>query len=399
MARPKKENPDPSETHGTSRRHNRRQALGLAGVAAAAAAVAALGVNGGKKAEAAAGFPLILGEGNDGEGQTTGLLGTAKGAPGVPNVVLRVDNLAAPPLEEGEEAIGLAGWSQHGDGIHGATYSDNPQHAAVKGFAELLGQDPEAPPSGAAMGVQGNSGTGPGVEGISQSGPGVEAHSGSGPGVEGHSQSGVGVLGHSVELTGVTGRSEQAFGVHGITTGSSGVVGQSESSVGVVGGTGVGGSNGLTIDAGENGKGALPPAGVLGDASGDFAWAPGVEGHSGSGPGVHGYSESGYGLNGDSQSGIGVQASSETGLALAVVGKARFSTAGDGVALAKSDAATVSDSAVTADSHITVTFTGDPGRARVAWVDRQADTGFTVHLSSRCRSDVPFTYLIVEPGV
>jgi hypothetical protein len=86
------------------------------------------------------------------------------------------------------------------------------------------------------------------------------------------------------------------------------------------------------------------------------------------------------------------------GMALDVIGKACFSTAGAGVVPARANAVTVSNPAVTAASHITVMFTSDPGGASVAWVERQPDTGFIVHLSGRARWPVPFTYLIVEPG-
>ncbi len=170
-----------------------------------------------------------------------------------------------------------------------------------------------------------------------------------------------------------------------------------------------------------------PPAPGPGGPTG-FGAGLGVSGMSGSGDGVGGGSESGAGGTFSSQSGIGVIGRSESntgvagvspgenpgvwaesatgegpwepdgGLALAVVGKARFSTAGVEVVPAKVNAVAVSNSAVTAVSHITVTFTGDPGRASVVWVERQPGIGFTVHLSGRPRSAVPFTYLIVEPG-
>ncbi len=86
-------------------------------------------------------------------------------------------------------------------------------------------------------------------------------------------------------------------------------------------------------------------------------------------------------------------------LALAVVGKASFSTAGAGVVPAKKRRAEVSNPAVTADSHVTVTFTGkNPGQVWVSWVERHPGSGLTVHLSGRVPTDLPFTYLIVEPG-
>jgi hypothetical protein len=77
--------------------------------------------------------------------------------------------------------------------------------------------------------------------------------------------------------------------------------------------------------------------------------------------------------------------------------------------LARSAAA----AAVTANSHITVTLTGNPGtpdssqanpNARpptvpiaVQWAERDAGTGFTLHLTSPTVNAVNFTYLIAEP--
>lgn len=104
---------------------------------------------------------------------------------------------------------------------------------------------------------------------------------------------------------------------------------------------------------------------------------------------------------------VGVEAItfSSTGAALRVRGKASFSTAGKGTILADRDSASVSDTDVTALSHVTVTLTGDPGQASsapgskpvVVWVERQPGTGFIVHLSRAVRFATPFTYLIVEP--
>ena len=87
---------------------------------------------------------------------------------------------------------------------------------------------------------------------------------------------------------------------------------------------------------------------------------------------------------------------SDGGLALAVSGRAGFLTAGSAVVPAWADSVAVPNAAVRPESHITVTFTANPGKASVAWVERQPGAGFVVHLSSRVRWDVPFTYLIVE---
>ncbi len=264
MTRPTKENPVQSETDGTSRRRSRRQILALGGAAAAAAAVAAVGVNGGKKAEAAPGDLLYVGQVNNGHDQMTELVGNAKGNPNgpapTPWAVLRVENSAV-LAEWGEEANAIQGVSEHG-----------------------------------------------------------------GTGVAGHSATGNGVQGTSDSFFGVVGDSSNGYGVIGFSPGETN---------------------------------------------------PAVVAYSGT------------------RKGGGAR---DGGVALAVVGKAIFTTAGAEVVPAKADAVAVPNSAVTADSHITVTLTDDPGRASVAWVERDPGTGFTVHMSSRPRSAVPFTYLIVEPG-
>lgn len=85
------------------------------------------------------------------------------------------------------------------------------------------------------------------------------------------------------------------------------------------------------------------------------------------------------------------------GFALEVVGKSRFSTAGSGSIPSGTSSATIANSAVTGQSHVSVTVTGNPGRAQLQWVDRQPGTGFVVHLSRKVRTATPFTFLIVEP--
>lgn len=102
---------------------------------------------------------------------------------------------------------------------------------------------------------------------------------------------------------------------------------------------------------------------------------------------------------------VGVKAISTQGSALLVEGRASFTTAGSGSIPAGQDSASVGNSKVTALSHVTVTFTGDPGQASsapgsrpvVVWVERQPGTGFVVHMSRGVRFATPFTYLIVEP--
>lgn len=176
-----------------------------------------------------------------------------------------------------------------------------------------------------------------GVRGVSGTGPGVHGESQSGKGLEGVSQSGFGVEGRSQSASGLRGRSESWIGAEGFTfSGLAGVVG----------------------------------------------WAPGET------PGVIAHS----------QPAIEEPLPSDGGLALLVSGRAAFLTAGSSEVPARSVVASVANPAVKANSHITVTFTGNPGRASVAWVERQPGTGFIVHLSGRPRWAVPFTYLIVEPA-
>jgi hypothetical protein len=144
----------------------------------------------------------------------------------------------------------------------------------------------------------------------------------------------------------------------------------------------------------------------------------GVHGKTPMGIGVDGGSEQGTGVHGQGwQAGVegeapgedhpGVRAESRSrtepyaldgGLALEVIGKARFSTAGAGAVPRGRRMTTVAEPAVTAVSHITVTLTGNPGLARFDWVERQPGAGFVVHLQGVSLSEIPFTYLVVEPG-
>jgi hypothetical protein len=107
------------------------------------------------------------------------------------------------------------------------------------------------------------------------------------------------------------------------------------------------------------------------------------------------------GVQGISGTGIGVQAISADGMALDVVGTAHFSTAGNDAVAAGQNSRFVANPAVTAVSHISVTLNGDPGPRLLRWVNRSPGAGFTVHFTGGPpgqRPEVPFTYLIVEPG-
>jgi len=362
MTRARRENAGSIRADAPSARRSRRQALALGGAAAAAAAVAALGVNGGKKAHADTGDPLFIGAPNEANpGDVTKLFGQVH--PG-PVFHLRND---AQPSQEKWDAVALDAMSREGTAVVGTTFGPADGGYGTRGLSYI--GSPDSPSEewipGPGIGVGGMSGSGPGVLGQSLEGPGVSGvGGGSGPpGPEG--PRGPGVLGRSQNAPGVRGESGPRIGdaatvragvegvgpigVWGSAAGSGGVQGTSQSSA-----------------ADADGKGR-PAAGVLGEAWGD-ALAGVVAWSGGGGP-----------------------------LALAVIGKAAFTGAGAAVVPARMSAATVPNPAVTADSHITVTLTGDPGSASVAWVERQPGTGFIVHLSSRPRWNVPITYLIVEP--
>jgi hypothetical protein len=282
-------------------------------------------------------------------------------------------------------------------------------------------------------GVKGDSVTGAGVQGSSDTGIGVFAStSGDGTGVFGqvlstepavrgqNFGSGIGVLGQSSDGHGVSGETNQA--------GRAGVSGNNLSTSfsalgveGIVAGSGRGVFGLSALGRGVHGHSDGDGAGVMGDITSDTgtgalgvnnAAGPGVKGTSVSGTGVRGeggvgvsgLSSTGVGVLGEGDNGIGVYASSNDFIALYVQGPATFSTAGNGIIGAGQESAFVSNAAVTAQSHITVMLTGDPGRtltgipAVVVWVERQAGAGFVIHLSRKVGPATPFTYLIVEPA-
>ena len=353
-----------TQTTGRSlkKKGDRRAFLAAAAGAAAGATAATLLPRSTKPAGAAPGDPLYLGQWNDGEGLPTWLRASLKTAvPGDPNATLHLRN-EAPDPGFNERAWALHAESTQSEAIFGITFGDpavGGDPAGVHGLSGLPG--PFTGEFGPGTGVHGTSGSGCGVRGHSQAGPGVEARSESGPGVVGQSDSGPGVRGVSngvypVEAPGVEGLSADGIGVRGRSDRLFGVEGFCENWIGVLGWT----DNGL--------------AGVVGIAPGE---KPGVIAHS---------------------QPTGGPMPSDGGVALLVSGRARFSTAGASSIPARSAAVAVANPAVRAESHITVMFTSDPGGASVAWVERQPDTGFIVHLSGRARWPVPFTYLLVEPG-
>lgn len=241
-----------------------------------------------------------------------------------------------------------------GEGVIGQ--SEQPDKAGVLGeslFRINRGEEGQPPPSG--IGVLGRSGTGTGVRGESQSGPAVEGWSGTGIGVQGFSQGPQGGE-EGPDNTGVLGWG--ANGVFGFRPGNADGLG----------------------------------AGVSGAAAGT---APGVLAVSGTptppDPPLEGF----WNPEGPSQ------IEPDGGVALRVEGKSLFSTAGNGAIPAGQNSVFVENAAVTAASHITVTLVGDPGPRHLRWVARDTGSGFTVHLASGPsgqRSQVPFTYLIVEPA-
>jgi hypothetical protein len=281
-------------------------------------------------------------------------------------------------------------------------------------------------------GVKGDSVTGAGVQGSTDTGIAVFAStSGDGTGVFGqvlstepavrgqNFGSGIGVRGQSTDGHGVSGETNQA--------GRAGVIGTNDSTSfsalgveGSVAGSGRGVFGNSALGRGVHGHSDGDGAGVMGDI--DSATGTGVLGiNNGSGPGVKGTSDgtgvrgeggvgvygstsTGTGVLGEAGNGVGVYASSSDFIALYVQGPATFSTAGSGVIPALQKEVAVINQAVTAESHITVTLTGNPGTtptgipSLVEWVERQPGIGFVAHLSRRVGPATPFTYLIVEPA-
>jgi hypothetical protein len=315
------------------------------------------------------------------------------------------------PAIHGDNTVGgpgVVGTSDSGDGVSGSSTTGH----GVSGFSSrdsgVFGR------SETLNGVHGESPTGVGVAGDgSPTGIGVLGGSESGNGVHGNSGSGVGVFGHSQSGVGIAGGSETGFGVQGFSPGSIGVHGVTETNDGVMGLCTGDGSTGNSIGV----HGFSANVGVSGESTGGV----GVSGLSQTGGGVVGDSRGG-GIGGrfQSQDGMGVQGLSpgdtpavqawsanlsslisDGGLALDVIGKARFSTAGAGAVPRGANSVFVANAAVTGDSHITVTLTGDPGARQVRWIGRTPGSGLTVNLSPAPpsgRPQTPFTYLVVEPS-
>ena len=320
------------------RRKDRRGVLALIGAGGGAAAAALLG--GEKRARAATGDALIIGQSNQADdNHWTGL--TAK-----------VDE--GPTLDVMNTSTGLAhGIIAHTYGVKSAILGESWGAGPGIGIAGASSTpDPDGFGKGAGTGVSGVSGSGGGVAGFSESGHGVFGGSSSGTGVLGHSDSDAGVRGHSNTGPGVSGISESDVGVTGLGRGR-GTAGVSGMSMGIAG------------------------AGVAGAA--DEAGSTGVVGKS--------------------TNGVGVSAHSQAGIALDVAGKARFSTCGAGTIPQGENSKFVPNAAVTGLSHISVTLTSNPALREVRWVERVPGSGFRVYLTPAVlRPATNFTYLIVEPG-
>lgn len=315
---------------------NRRRVLALG--AAAAAGALALTAGRSDQAEAATGDPLILGQANTAD-QTTELSSTADPALLVDGSVsagsVSAESISAGSVGAGSISAGSVGVGGPLSVFGAVTVTQGSVLASTAVGPAIEGRATAAfEPSG------------PGILGISRSGPAVEGRGFFGPGVLGTTDNG---------NPGVDGRSNFGHGVHGTSASTFPDV--------VV-------------------------AGVRGENSGA---GPGVHGTSSSGPGVLGQGNStGAGLRGENAAG---------GFALQVMGTAQFQgVAGSGTIPAKGTSASISNPAVTAQSHITITLMGDPGNNNVQlWVERQPGSGFVLHTTIPLKNTTPFTYLIVEP--
>ena len=259
-----------------------------------------------------------------------------------------------------------------------------------------------------------------GVTGLSEQSVGVSGMSLGRSGV-------LGVSGPRSGLGGVTLTADMAAGVAGLSEANIGVVGVSKARTGVIGVSGArSGAGGVTVTAGLSaGVSGLSDenvgvAGVSGARVGVFGvsgplsrglgvtlQASGVAGISdvsigvlgtGAVAGVHGESVGGDGVRGTATDpqGVGVRAvNGANGFALRVAGRAGFSSGGSGVIPARVANHLVAHPSVTPGSHVTVTFRGDPGRARVEWIECQAGR-FIIHLQGGHRVSIPFTYLVLE---
>ena len=295
---------------------------------------------------------------------------------GATSFALGVDN-----SNTGEEAGGILATSRGGKPtIEGDAFpSEFNPGVGVQGVAYLgTSYDDGQYGEGPGTGVEGISGDGAGVVGRSQRGSGVIGFAGGG--ADTPPPYGVPGLGH-LGAAGFAPVGADPFGIGALGTGQ----------IGVHGFGGLFGIDGRADNAiaGNfvNYAGSVAGAGLRAISPGD---QPAVIAWSGSWPNdSEGISPPG-------------EIVSDGGIALEVLGKARFSTAGAGVVPQGSSSVFVANIAVTANSHITATLTGDPGNRHVRWIGRTPGSGFTLNLSlapPSGRPETPFTYLIVEPVV
>lgn len=153
-----KQTTSPSETDGTPGRRNRRQVLALGGAAAAVAAVAALGTDRGKKAHAATGDDMKVGESHVASaGDSTSLTGNVPGF----DAVLTISNLSS------NRGDGLAVIARGGFSAPWSEWGAGPSAAIL-----AIAQNSDGTAYGAGHGLMGTSGLGAGVIGTAMGGVG-----------------------------------------------------------------------------------------------------------------------------------------------------------------------------------------------------------------------------------
>ena len=295
------------------------------------------------------------------------------------------------------------------DGIRGATSSSSPGAAGLRGHA------------GAGIGVDGFSDTGIGILGHSPNGTGGHFESPSGQALRTDGQ---------VNMSGSTpdkvlhvhndDTGDPASAIHAFTHGLKAIIASSDNdhefgNVGVEGVSSLPGDDGYGLGPGFGLQGVTGTgAGVRGVSQsgkpGGFDRGPGIGvlGSAGAGTGVMGTSNApgdggfgagdGVGVEGQTGTGVAVRAVAAGGRAIEAHGRAAFSTAGNGTVPRSRRQHLVLTSGVTADSHVTVTPTSDPGASCVDWVERVPALGFRIHLAATAVRPITFSYLVVEPA-
>ncbi len=324
----------------------------------------------------------------------SGVLGVSGPRSQVGGVTMTADVAGVTGLSE--QSVGVSGMSLGRSGVLGVS-GPRSQLGGVTMTADVAGVTGLSEQS---IGVSGMSLGRSGVLGVS--GPrsglgGVTLTADMAAGVAGLSEANIGVVGVSKARTGVIGVSGARSGAGGVTVTaglSAGVSGLSDENVGVAG------VSGARV-------GVFGVSGPLSRGLGVTLQASGVAGISdvsigvlgtGAVAGVHGESVGGDGVRGTATDpqGVGVRAvNGANGFALRVAGRAGFSSGGSGVIPARVANHLVAHPSVTPGSHVTVTFRGDPGRARVEWIECQAGR-FIIHLQGGHRVSIPFTYLVLE---